>query len=114
MNDIVSINLVSHECMRAIGDEKDTAEMLRRAFKGAKSHWMVMDPDSQLKGALNAVLTKLGQEHPDYSRLETEIGLLAKMSAWMAAAQMGVAGDPPQIPDGYSGLGVMKLWQEAA
>jgi len=112
--DTVSISLVSSECVHAIGDEKHVAEMLRKAFKDAKHHWMVLEEDPQLKGALNAVLTKLGEDHPDYKRLSTEIEILAKFNAWMRAAQMGVAGDPPSLPDGFEAIGVMKLWHEAA
>lgn len=112
--DTVFISLVSSECMHAIGDEKNVAEMLRKAFKAAKHHWMVLDPDPQLKGALNAVLTKLGEDTPEYRQLSEEIGLLGKMNAWLQAAQMGVAGDPPTLPEDFKAVGVMKLWHEAA
>lgn len=112
--DTVSINLISLDCTHAIGDEKDVAEMLRKAFKEAKNHWMVLDEDPQLKGALNAVLTKLGEGTPEYQRLEEEIRLLGKMNAWLHAAQLGVAGDPPSVPEGFEAIGIMKLWKEAA
>jgi len=37
-----------------------------------------------------------------------------KRPAWLRAAQMGVAGDPPSLPEGFEGFGISKLWQEAA
>lgn len=110
----VEIRLVSHECELAIGDATDPVEMLSRAFKAAKHHWMVLAPDPQLKGALNAVLTKMGDQHPDKRRLETEISLLGQMNAWLQAAQAGLSASPPEIPEGYEAIGVMKLWYEAA
>lgn len=63
--DTVGISLVSAECEGAIGDERDTVKMLEKAFAAAKHHWMILDPDPQLKGALNAVLVKMGDEHAD-------------------------------------------------
>lgn len=107
------IALVSAECEGAIRNETDTTEMLRKAFKAAKHHWMVLDPDPQMKGALNAVLQKLGEGHADYERLSAEIKLMARVNAWLHASAAGVAGDFPEIPDGYEAIGVMKLWQEA-
>lgn len=111
--DIVEINLVSMECENAIGDATDVPEMLRRAFKAATNHWMVLQPDPQLKGALNAVLKKMGDEHPDYKRLETEIRLLGQFNAWLNAAQAGLVATPPEVPEGHESFGVMKFWREA-
>jgi len=108
------ISLVAMECKEAIGDATDVPEMLRRAFKAAKNHWMVLEPEPQLQGALAAVLTKLGEGTPEYERLHTEIEIIAKFNAWLRAAQMGVAGDPPVVPEGHEGYGVMKEWQAAA
>jgi hypothetical protein len=111
---MLSIQMVSIECERAIGDERDATEMLRKAFAEAKHHWMVLEPDPQLKGALNAVLTKMGDEHPDKARLETEIRLLQAMNAFLAAAQAGLSPSIPEVPEGYEPIGVVKLWKEAA
>jgi hypothetical protein len=107
------IALVSHECEHAIGDERDTVEMLKKAFTAAKCHWMVLDQDPQLKGALNAVLKKMGDEHPDRQRLETEVRILGQFSAMLQAAQAGLDVSPPEVPEGHESIGVMKLWHEA-
>jgi hypothetical protein len=112
--DTVSISLVSMECEGAIGDERNAVEMLKRAFKAAKGHWMVLEEEPQFAGALNAVLTKMGDEHPERPRLETEIRLLSQFNAWLRAAQMGVAGDPPSLPEGFEAFGIRKIWQEVA
>lgn len=112
--DNTSVWLVSAECEHAIGDEKDTAQMLSRAFKAARNHWMVLDDDPQLRGALNAVLIKMGDEHPDRKRLETEIDMLSKLNAFLTAAQSGLSVDVPEPPDEYEPIGVMKLWHAAA
>ena len=112
--DVVSISLVSAECESAIGDETDTKEMLRKAFAAAKHHWMVLEPDPQLKGALNAVLRKLGEGSPDRERLETEIRMIGKFNAWLNAASAGLSVSPPEVPEGHEPFGVMALWHEAA
>jgi hypothetical protein len=112
--DSISISLVSAECEHAIGDTTETKEMLRKAFAAAKNHWMVLEPDPQLKGALNAVLVKMGDGHPDRKRLETEIRMLGQFNAWLAAAQAGLVASPPEIPEGHESIGVMALWGEAA
>lgn len=113
-NDTVSISLVSHECENAIGDTTDVPEMLRRAFKAAKGHWMVLEMDPQLKGALNAVLVKMGDSHPERERLITDIRLLGQFNAFIQAAQAGLTADVPEIPEGHQTFGIMKLWHEAA
>ena len=109
----VAIALVSAECETAIRDETDTTEMLRKSLKAARRHWMILDEDPQLKGALNAVLKKMGDSHPDRDRLETEIRMLSQFSAFLSAAQAGLAVEPPSLPEGFEALGVMKLWHEA-
>lgn len=112
--DTVSISLVSHECESAIGDEKDTTEMLKKAFAAAKNHWMVLDPEPQFSGALNAVLVKMGNEHQDRERLEQEIRLLSQLGAFLQACQSGISASPPEIPEGFQAFGVRKLFEEAA
>ena len=113
--DTMSIHLVSSECEEAIGDETDVTEMLRKAFKSAKHHWMVIDPDPQMRGALNAVLIKMGEQHPDRQRLVEEIELLSKFNAWLIACQLGVANTDtmPSLPhEGWKGFGINQLWKE--
>lgn len=112
--DNLSIGLVSVECESAIGDERDAVQMLTKAFKAAKHHWMVLEPDPQFKGALNAVLVKMGEEHPDKERLTTEIRLLSQFGAWLQAVQQGLSASPPEMPEGFEGIGIRKLWDEAA
>jgi hypothetical protein len=109
----IEIALVSHECEDAIGGEKDVAQMLSKAFKAAKGHWMVLDKDPQLKGALNAVLRKMGDEHPDRQRLETEIRLLSQLNAMFSAARTGLSVGLPDFPEDFEAIGVMKLWEAA-
>jgi len=110
--DTLSIGLVSHDCESAIGDERDTVQMLTKAFKAAKNHWMVLDSEPQFGGALNAVLVKMGQDHPDKQRLTTEIELLGKFNAFLRAAQMGLSPDVPEVPEGFQAFGIRKLWEE--
>jgi hypothetical protein len=111
--DDVSIRLVSIDCEHEIGDEKDTVQMLRKAFAAAKHHFMITEADPQFKGALNAVLVKMGDEHPDRQRLETEIGLLGKFNAFLRAAQAGLNPDIPEVPEGFEAFDLNKLWTEA-
>lgn len=111
--DHVSISLVSHECESAIGDERDTLQMLQKSFKAAKGHWMVLEEEPQFAGALNAVLVKMGAEHPDRERLETEITLLSRFGAFLKAAQAGLSPEVPEVPEGFQAFGIRKLFQEA-
>lgn len=108
----VEILLVSASCESEIGDATEVPEMLRRVFVVAKDHYMVRDPDVQIKGALNAVLKRIGADSPDGQKLTTEIQLLGKMNAWLRAAQAGLSVDPPEVPEGYEPFGIMKLWHE--
>lgn len=114
MNDQISIALVSADCESAIRGIKDIREMLRKAFAAARKHWMVLDPDQQLKGALSAVLKTLPDDDSDRARLVAEIELMSKFSVWLAAVKAGVAGDPPTVPDGFDRIGVIGLWHESA
>ena len=111
--DDVSISLVSLDCERAIQDCTEVPDMLAKAFKEARGHWMVVDEDPQMKGALNAVLKKVAEQPELTERLTQELRLIGQMNAWLHAAQMGVAGDVPTMPEGFEGFGVMKLWQES-
>jgi len=116
MRDTLEIGLVSASCESAIGDERNTEQMLRKAFAEAKDHFMVTNTDSQLKGALNAVLLKMGEEHPDRKRLEFEITMLGKLSALLHAAQAGLSVSMPETveppTEDYRPIGVMRLWHE--
>ena len=111
--DDMSIRLVSIDCESAIGDERDPVQMLTKAFRAAKNHWMVLEEDPQFKGALNAVLVKMGDDHPERARLETEIGILGKFNAFLQAAQLGLNPDVPEIPEGFEAFGLQKLWHAA-
>lgn len=109
----IEIALVSTECLHEIGNVTTVEEMLQRAFAAAKNHWGVLDRDAQLKGALNAVLTKMSEDHPDRGRLLAEIRLLGQFNSWLQAAQAGLSVEPPEIPEGIELFGIMKLWHES-
>jgi hypothetical protein len=108
----VEIGLVSLDAELAIGDEKDPIEMMRKAFAAAKGHWMVLDRDKQFKGALNAVLQKLGSGTPAFERLTEEIKLIGQFNAFIQANQAGLSVDIPEVPEGLEPFGVMKIWGE--
>lgn len=108
--DEISILLVSAECEHAIGDERDAVRMLSMAFEAAKCHYMITDEEQQFKGALNAVLKKMGSDHSEKDRLTTEIKLLSQMGAWVQALQQGLSVNPPEIPEGFEAFGVRKMW----
>jgi hypothetical protein len=110
-NDVL-IAIVSADCEAAIRGESDTKKMLCKAFAAAKNHWMATEPDPQLKGALNAVLKTIGDEHPDRERLEAEIKLIGQFNAWLLAAQNGLQVEAPDVPEDYEPIGIMSLWLE--
>jgi hypothetical protein len=112
--DTLSISMISMECEAAIGDEKDAKEMLRKAFKAARHHWMVLDQGPQFSGALNAVLVKMGDDHPEQERLRTEVKLLSQFNSFLQAAQAGLNPDVPEVPEGFEAFGIRKLFDEAA
>lgn len=107
--------LVMAECRgpvdRCTGDIKDK---LRAAMQAAKGHWMVLDHDTQLRGAIGAVMEHYGKDSPEWERLSAEVEMLRKFSAFLQAAQSGLQCDPPELPEGHEAIGIMGLWHDSS
>ena len=109
----VEIALVAAECKSSIKDEMSLRDRLVAAFGRAKNHWMVLDKDKQMQGAVAAVLNSYPEEHADRQRLMTELEVMGKFNAFLMAAQSGLTVTPPELPDGFEAIGLRKLWADA-
>jgi len=85
-------------------------DRLIAAMKAAKGHWLVLDKDVQLRGAIAAVLMVLEEEGntEDSERIKKELGTLQALSAATSGVPVNFAAlDLPANP-----VGLLKLWHE--
>src|SRR5712671_2824152 len=86
-NDVM-LSLVVSECEHLVKECTGGLEdKLRAAMNAAKDHWMVLDKDVQLRGAIGAVMLHYGKDSEEYKRLAFEVEQLRKLSAFLTAAQ---------------------------
>lgn len=106
--------LVAAECKCAVENADGLEAKLRAAMDKAKDHWMVRDPDLQLRGAIAAVLMHYGKESPEHARIVAELDGMRKLSAIMQAAQAGLSVKLTEadVPT-HKPIGIAKMWAEA-
>lgn len=111
----VMLAIVAMEAGIACKGEPDLIKRIKKAMRSARGHWMVLDPEIQLRGALAAALQE--SEGADRERLETSVERLKKASALIAALTAGVtvdfdalAEDDPS-EDGVEDIPILKLWE---
>ena len=109
------LNLVEAECRASVaGCAGGLEDKLRAAMNVAKNHWMVLDRETQFKGAIAAVMLHYGKDSPEYRRIEAELIKMQQLNAFLMAAQSGLS---PQLPeaktDAPEPIGMMGLWREA-
>ena len=114
MSNDAMLSLVVSECKRPVEDCAGGLEdKLRAAMNAAKDHWMVLDKDTQFRGAVGAVMLHYGKDSEEYKRLAYEVDALRKLSAFLAAAQAGLSVGVPEMEEPKpEPIGIMKLWQE--
>lgn len=115
MGNDVMLSLVATECKRYVEECPGGLEdKLRAAMGAAKNHWMVLDKDTQLRGAIGAVMLYYPKDTEEYKRLAYEVSALRKLSAFLSAAQAGLEVSVPEDEEEkQQPVGIMKLWQEA-
>ena len=114
----VEISLVATEARTACEGESDLTERGRKAMRAARDHWMVLDPDLQLRGALVAAVD--ASQGDERTRLERSIELLGQVSTAIAASQSGVPVDWEEMlnqqkameDEDFEPLPIIKLWHE--
>lgn len=90
---------------------------IEAAMKSAANHFMVLDEQQQLKGALAALLLAYGDDTPEGRRLRHEVAALTKLSAVIAASQAGLMvtlddllDDDTERPEP---IGLVRMWHAA-
>src|SRR3990167_2431519 len=116
MSDVM-LSLVIAECKHPVeACAGGLEDKLRAAMNVAKDHWMVLDRDTQFRGAIGAVMSHYGQDSEEYKRMEHEIDSLRQLSAFLAASQAGLAVALPDTTDTQQErpepIGIMKIWHE--
>ena len=113
----VQLMIVIAECKHAVASCKGGLEAkIRAAMNVAKDHQMVLDRDTQFRGAIGAVASHYGQDSEEYKRMEHEINSLRQLSAFLVASQVGLAVALPDTADtrqeSPEPIGIMKIWHE--
>jgi hypothetical protein len=94
-------------------------DRFRSAAKVAKSHWLVTDESDRFKGAVGAVMESFGSDSPEFERIRIEVESIAKLNAFLNAAQAGVGvasvgalEDALNTPADFEPIGLMAIWRE--
>ncbi len=107
------LSIVAAECKGPCANEPDLLERIKKAMVPvANGHWMVMDDDLCLRGALAAVLLDPETTEDDKRRITFTLEQLRSVSAMMS----GVPVDVEQAlanPEEIEPVPLIKLWQEA-
>lgn len=110
------IGLVAAEARGAISKDTPLAANVEAAMRVAANHWMVLDRDLQLKGALAALLLEYPETTPEGERLRHEVAAMRKLSGMIHALQSGVpvgleamAAEP--TPE-YERVGIADAWRK--
>lgn len=106
MSDVM-LALVATEAREAIKNETTLENRLRTAMKAAANHWMVLDRDTQFRGAVAAVYEVSDED--DRQRIEQELDALKFINAMLS----GVPVDMDRRPKAENPIGLTKLWTEA-
>lgn len=98
--------LVAMEAKMAIKPEDSLEDQCRAAMKAAKGHWMVLDEDTQFKGAVAAIYELSDEE--TRGRIVVELEALKALSALLSGVPVDF--ENVTIPD--NPIGLRDLWQE--
>jgi hypothetical protein len=113
MSDVM-LALVVQSCESAVKNcNGDLKSKLLVAMKEAKNHFMVTDKDTQLRGAIGAVMSFYGKDSDEWRRLEREVDMLRKFSAFLQATQSGLVVEPPELDESAEPpIGILGMWRE--
>lgn len=92
-----------------------TYDKLVAAMKGARENTMASygREHALLNAGVAGVVSDIGIESPDGSRLAAECRNLNKLNAWMSAMNSGVAGEMPEMEE-VEPIGIMQAWREVS
>ena len=88
-------------------------DQLKAAMNATANHWMVLDEDTQFRGAIAGVLL-VAEERGDtetQERLTHEVQLLRGLSALLAGVPVDAEQLVAKTEDGPKPLGLIKLWR---
>ncbi len=101
-----------------VPDDGTLEERLLATMIAGRKCWITNDSDEQFRASIGAVMSVYGEGSEEYKRMESELGTLARISAFMNAAQLGVQADISsvwsQTDDEIEVVGLMKLWEQSA
>ena len=116
MSDLNLLNIATRDTAIAIGRYKGTLkDVLKRAMRYTKNHWLVTDDDLRLRAAIGATMAHFGEGSEEWETLKREFTNLQRFGAAMSAAQLGVKVDFTSVDFNEKNaepIGIVKLWNE--
>jgi len=113
--------IVMDNCFMILANEAKSAaesnggsivDRFKEAMKVTKSHWLVIDEDSRLRGAIAGVMMSYDKGTIEYERIDKEVRMLNQFSAMIQAANVGLTVNPPDVDDDFEPIGFLNLWKE--
>ena len=107
------LSIVAAECKDPCANESDLLERIKKAMKPvANGHWMVMDEDMCMRGALAAVLLDPETTEDDKRRITFTLEQLHAIGAMISGVPVDVE-RALDNPDEIEPVPLVKLWHEA-
>ncbi len=107
------LSLIAAECQKPCANEPDLLERIKKAMRPvANGHWITMDEDLCIRGALGAVLLDPETTEDDKQRIVFTLEQFRSISAIMSGVPVDVE-RAMSNPDEIKPVPLIKLWQEA-
>lgn len=104
----VKAMLVYNECVYHVDENDSLEDKLHSAFMAAQNHWMVLDENPQMMGAVLAVHEKSSEE--DQARLKAEIDVIKSLNAVISGVPVDMASVLDRIQD-VEPIGLNRIWR---
>ena len=95
----------------------DLIEKVEAAMRITKDHWLCTIPDERFRAAVGAVMLHYGKDSEEFSRLESEMKGLQKLSVFFSALEAGVQLDAvawehqiEEDSDANPRVGLVRIW----
>lgn len=106
------LSIIAAECGAACKDEPDLIKRIKKAMAPvANGHWMSLDEDTNIRGAIAAVLLSPETTEDDKKRIEftfSQIRALAALTSGVPVNMAAVAANPEEIKP----ISLVSLWHE--
>lgn len=115
MNDTI-IAITAQDISQEIDTSLSLVDRLKFAMHQARNHWMAIDDEDQIMGAIGAVLLTYPGSSEEYIHIKWELEQIRKLSLILTKAQKNEPYDVDSFVDGYDKyepIGIMKLWRES-